>query len=150
MNINDYLNDKKNRPVAVASMCADPLHHGHINIINEAKKYGNVVIGLMTDEAMEDYKRKPLIKYENRLKVIQELKSVSQVIPLNDLDFASVAKKYQFEYFLHGDDWINNVQSESRKKLIEVMRVWGGKVIDVPCTNGISSSELQKEIEFRD
>ena len=150
MNINDYLNDKKNRPVAVASMCADPLHHGHINIINEAKKYGNVVIGLMTDEAMEGYKGKPLIKYENRLKVIQELKSVSQVIPLNDLDFASVAKKYQFEYFLHGDDWINNVQSESRKKLIEVMRVWGGKVIDVPYTNGISSSELQKEIEFRD
>ena len=39
MNINDYLNDKKNRPVAVAAMCADPLHHGHINIINEAKKY---------------------------------------------------------------------------------------------------------------
>ena len=150
MNINDYLNDKKNRPVAVTSMCADPLHHGHINIINEAKKYGNVVIGLMTDEAMEGYKRKPLIKYENRLKVIQELKSVSQVIPLNDLDFASAAKKYQFEYFLHGDDWINNVQSESRKKLIEVMRVWGGKVIDVPYTNGISSSELQKEIEFRD
>jgi len=150
MNINDYLNDKKNRPVAVTSMCADPLHHGHINIINEAKKYGNVVIGLMTDEAMEGYKGKPLIKYENRLKVIQELKSVSQVIPLNDLDFASVAKKYQFEYFLHGDDWINNVQSESRKKLIEVMRVWGGKVIDVPYTNGISSSELQKEIEFRD
>jgi len=150
MNINDYLNDKKNRPVAVTSMCADPLHHGHINIINEAKKYGNVVIGLMTDEAMEGYKGKPLIKYENRLKVIQELKSVSQVIPLNDLDFASAAKKYQFEYFLHGDDWINNVQSESRKKLIEVMRVWGGKVIDVPYTNGISSSELQKEIEFRD
>lgn len=150
MNINDYLNDKKNRPVAVASMCADPLHHGHINIINEAKKYGNVVIGLMTDEAMEGYKRKPLIKYENRLKVIQELKSVSHVIPLNDLNFALVAKKYQFEYYIHGDDWVNNVQSESRKKLIEVMRVWGGKVIDVPYTNGISSSELQKEIEFRD
>ena len=150
MNINDYLNDKNNRPVAVASMCADPLHHGHVNIINEAKKYGNVVIGLMTDEAMAGYKRKPLIKYENRLKVIQELKSVSHVIPLNDLNFASVAKKYQFEYYLHGDDWINNVQSESRKKLIEVMQEWGGKVIDVPYTNGISSSELQKEIESRD
>tara|TARA_B100000579_G_scaffold145919_2_gene118377 strand:- start:5929 stop:6381 length:453 start_codon:yes stop_codon:yes gene_type:complete len=150
MNINDYLNDKKNRPVAVASMCADPFHHGHVNIINEAKKYGNVVIGLMTDEAMAGYKRKPLIKYENRLKVIQELKSVSHVIPLNDLNFASVAKKYQFEYYLHGDDWINNVQSESRKKLIEVMQEWGGKVIDVPYTNGISSSELQKEIESRD
>ena len=110
MNINDYLNDKKNRPVAVASMCADPLHHGHINIINEAKKYGNVVIGLMTDEAMESYKRKPLIKYENRLKVVQELKSVSHILPLKDLNFASVAKKYQFSNFLKKVSHLRNIK----------------------------------------
>ena len=146
MNINDYLNDKKNRPLAITSMCADPLHHGHINIINEAKKYGNVVIGLMTDEAMESYKRKPLIKYENRLKVVQELKSVSHIIPLKNLNFASVAKKYQFEYYVHGDDWINNVQSESRKKLIEEMKIWGGKVIDVPYTDGINSTDLASKL----
>ena len=146
MNINNYLNDKKNRPLAITSMCADPLHHGHINIINEAKKYGNVVIGLMTDEAMESYKRKPLIKYENRLKVVQELKSVSHIIPLKNLNFASVAKKYQFEYYVHGDDWINNVQSESRKKLIEEMKIWGGKVIDVPYTDGINSTDLASKL----
>ena len=52
MNINEFLNNEKNRPFVLASMCADPLHHAHINIINEAKKYGNVIIGLMTDEAM--------------------------------------------------------------------------------------------------
>ena len=100
----------------------------------------------MTDEAMEGYKRKPLIKYENRLKVVQELKSVSHIIPLNDLDFASVAKKYQIEYYLHGDDWINNVQSESRKKLIDAMKVWGGKVIDIPYTHGISSTDLASKL----
>ena len=100
----------------------------------------------MTDEAMESYKRKPLIKYENRLKVVQELKSVSHIIPLKDLNFASVAKKYQFEYYVHGDDWINNVQSESRKKLIEVMKAWGGKVIDVPYTDGISSTDLASKL----
>ena len=38
MNINEFLNNEKNRPFALASMCADPLHHAHINIINEAKK----------------------------------------------------------------------------------------------------------------
>ena len=98
----------------------------------------------MTDEAMDV--RKTLIKYENRLKVVQELKSVSHIIPLNDLDFASVAKKYQIEYYLHGDDWINNVQSESRKKLIDAMKVWGGKVIDIPSTHGISSTDLASKL----
>ena len=53
-----------------------------INIINEAKKYGNVVIGLMTDKAMISYKRKPLINFEGRLMVANELKSVSFVLQL--------------------------------------------------------------------
>ena len=61
MNIKDYLSNNKNRPIAFLPMCLDPLHHGHINIIKEAKKYGNVVIGLMTDEAMLSYKRKSLV-----------------------------------------------------------------------------------------
>ena len=142
MNIEDYLSDNENRQIAFVPMCLDPLHHGHINIIKEAKKYGNVVIGLMTDEAMLSYKRKPLVEFENRLIVAKEIKSVSHVLPLNDIDFARVAEKYKFEYFLHGDDWKSNIQSDSRNKLIEVMKNWGGVVIDVPYTKGISSSQI--------
>ena len=95
MNINEFLNNEKNRPFVLASMCADPLHHAHINIINEAKKYGNVIIGLMTDEAMINYKREPLIKFENRYKVVKELRSVSNIIPLENLNFSEIVNKYK-------------------------------------------------------
>ena len=145
MNIKDYLSNNKNRPIAFLPMCLDPLHHGHINIIKEAKKYGNVVIGLMTDEAMLSYKRKSLVEFKNRLIVAKELRSVSHVLPIDGINYAEVAEKYKFEYFIHGDDWKSNIQSDSRSKLIEVMKNWGGVVIDVPYTKGISSTELNSK-----
>ncbi len=138
----DYLSNNKNRPIAFLPMCLDPIHHGHINIIKEAKKYGNVVIGLMTDEGMLSYKRKPIIEFENRLVIAKELKSVSHILPIDNIHYAPIAEKYKFEYVLHGDDWKSNIQSDSRKKLIEVMKNWGGVVIDVPYTKGISSTEV--------
>jgi len=142
MNVNEFLNNEKNRPFVLASMCADPLHHAHINIIKEAKKYGNVIIGLMTDEAMINYKREPLINFENRYKVVRELRSVSSIIPLENLNFSKIVNKYKIEFFVHGDDWKDGIQSEHRKKLIKTMKSWGGKVIDVAYTQGISSSNL--------
>ena len=142
MSFDEYLKNTKNRPIAFLPMCLDPLHHGHINIINEAKKYGNVVIGLMTDKGMISYKRKPLISFEGRLIVANELKSVSFVLPLDGINFVSIASKYKFEFFLHGDDWKDNVQSNARKDLIREMDKWGGVVIDIPYTMGVSSTSI--------
>ena len=67
---NEFLKNN-NRPFAFVTMCADPIHHGHINILHEAKKYGSVIVGLMTDKAILSYKRrKPLIKYKNRYSIL--------------------------------------------------------------------------------
>ena len=49
-----------------------------ILIINAAKKYGKVIIGLLTDEAISSYKRLPLIPFEERKKIIQSLKNVDR------------------------------------------------------------------------
>ena len=145
MKIDEYLNNKINRPLAFIPMCLDPMHHGHANIIREAKKYGNVIIGLMTDKAMLSYKRKPKIPFEGRLEVANELKSVTYVLPIEGINYSEIASRYEFEFFLHGDDWKTNIQAESRKGLIEVMKKWGGVVIDIPYTRGISSTEIISE-----
>ena len=44
---------------------ADLLHHGHINIINEARKFGEVTIGLLTDKAIASYKRLPFLSLKS-------------------------------------------------------------------------------------
>ena len=36
-------------------LAVDILHTGHLNIINKAKKYGKVVIGLLSDKAIAEY-----------------------------------------------------------------------------------------------
>ena len=45
------------RPHVFVPMAIDFLHHGHINILIKAKKYGNVIVGLMTDNGIKSYKR---------------------------------------------------------------------------------------------
>jgi len=141
----EFIKNNK-RPFAFVTMCADPIHHGHINILHEAKKYGSVIIGLMTDSAMKNYKGNPLLSFQERLKVLTELKSVSGIIPIESIDFVPYLEKFKFEYFLHGDDWKQGAQKKSRGSAILAMSEWGGKVIDVPYTEGISSSDLKKGI----
>ena len=68
-------------------MCADLIHHGHLNIIKEAKKYGEVVVGLLTDSAIASYKRLPVLSYEERKMVVENIVGVNEVIPQITLDY---------------------------------------------------------------
>ena len=125
-------------------MCADGFHHGHINILEKAKKYGKVIVGLMTDSAILTYKKKkPVIKFKHRKKILSYINVISKIIPVKSLNFVEVAKKYKFDYWVHGDDWKKGVQAKERLKLIKEMKKWNGKVIDVPYRKGISSSILK-------
>jgi phosphoenolpyruvate phosphomutase / 2-hydroxyethylphosphonate cytidylyltransferase len=138
---------KIKRPYVFVPMCLDFLHHGHINILKKANKYGNIILGLVSDKAIESYKKKkPVTNFKNRKKIALMLKNVSHVMKVNAPKyFPHVVKKYKFEYIVHGDDWKRGPQAESRKKLIIVMRSWKGKVIDVPYTKKISSTILKKK-----
>lgn len=133
------------RPYVFVPMAIDFLHHGHINILIKAKKYGNVIVGLMTDSGIKSYKgQKPIISFKNRLKILDHINIVSYVLPLSGLKYVNFAKKFRFDFFVHGSDWKKNVQSYQRKKLKKIMRTWGGKVIDIPYTANISSSKIKK------
>ena len=104
-------------------MSADFLHHGHINLLQKAKKYGNIIIGLMTDAGIKSYKKKsPYFTYKLRKKVLKEIKCIKKIIPLNGLEYAKTARKYQLDYFVHGDDWKKGPQSKERDILIKTMK----------------------------
>jgi len=121
---------------------ADFIHVGHINLINNAIKYGNVTVGLLTDKAIASYKRIPLMPYEQRKKVINNIKGVNHVVQQKTLDYTDNLRKYKPDYVIHGDDWKNGLQKETRRKVINVMKEWGGKLIEVKYTKGISSTKL--------
>lgn len=129
------------RKVYVA-MSADLIHPGHLNIISEARKYGEVIVGLLTDKAIASYKRLPFLSYEQREIIVRNIKGVSQVIPQETLDYIPNLKKIRPDFVVHGDDWRTGVQREIREKVVNTLKEWDGKLIEPKYTPGISSTKL--------
>jgi phosphoenolpyruvate mutase len=129
-----------------AGFSADLIHHGHVNLINEASKYGDVTIGLLTDNAIKTYKRSPIISYENREIVIKQFKGIVNVIPQESLDYTDNLNKLKPDYVVHGDDWKEGPQKETRSKIIELIKQWGGELIDIPYTKNISTTAIINKI----
>ena len=123
-------------------MAADYLHVGHVNIINEAAKYGEIIVGLLTDEAIASYKRVPVSTYEQRKKVVESLKGVSKVVPQYTLDYVANLRELKPDYVVHGDDWKTNPQRHTRQRVIDALKEWGGELIEPAYTRGISSTLL--------
>lgn len=128
-------------------MSADIIHPGHLNIIHEAQKLGEVIVGVLTDEAIASYKRLPYLNYDQRSLVVKNLKGVSEVVPQTTLDYRPNLERIRPDYVVHGDDWKEGVQKETRQNVIDTMAQWGGKVIDIPYTKGISSTQLNQKLK---
>ncbi len=136
----------KDEKIVYVGMSADIIHPGHLNILHEASKYGRVIVGVLTDEAIASYKRLPYLNYEQRSLVVSNLKGVSEVIPQPTLDYRPNLEKVRPDYVVHGDDWKDGVQAKTRQQVIDKLAEWGGKVIDVPYTKGISSTMLNERL----
>ena len=128
-------------------MSADMIHPGHLNIIKEAAKLGRVIVGVLTDEAIASYKRLPYLTYDQRAQIVGALKGVDEVIPQTTLDYVPNLRKLKPDFVVHGDDWKEGVQKQTRLRIIECMAEWGGKVIDIPYTKGISSTAMNQRLK---
>ena len=114
-----------------------------------AHRLGEVlrVVGVLTDKAIASYKRLPYLTYEQRALIVENLKGVDEVIPQTTLDYVPNLEKVHPDYVLHGDDWKQGVQQKTRQRVIDCISKWGGKVIDIPYTQGISSSMLNQRLK---
>ena len=128
-------------------MIGDIMHPGLINIINEATKYGDVMIGLYTDKAIATHKRLPYLTYEQRKQVIESIKGVSSIVPQDDWSYVPNLVKYKPDYIIHGDDWQYGPDKYIRDEVFKVMESLGGEVIEVPYTKGISASSLKAAMD---
>ena len=128
-------------------MIGDIMHPGLINIINEATKYGDVMIGLFTDKAIATHKRLPYLTYDQRKQVIENIKGVSTIVPQDDWSYVPNLVKYKPDYIIHGDDWQSGPQKYLRDEVFKVMESLGGQVIEIPYTKGISASGLKQTID---
>lgn len=127
-------------------MSADIIHTGHLNIIEKAAALGKVVVGVLTDKAIASYKRLPYLEYSQRKKIVESIKGVDKVIPQRMLDYRPNLLQLKPDYVVHGDDWREGVQKTTRQQVIATLAQWGGKLVEVPYTRGISSSMLNMAV----
>ena len=136
------MSENNKSKIVYIGMSADLIHQGHLNIIAEGRKLGKVIIGLLTDEAIASYKRLPLIAFNERKLIVENLKGVAKVIPQNTLDYVPNLKELKPDFVIHGDDWKTGVQKEVRQRVIDTLAEWGGELVEPNYTEGISSTDL--------
>ena len=124
------------------AISADILHHGHINLIKKASDYGDLIVGVLTDEAIATYKRFPVLDYKKRAFIIENINGVKKVVPQETLDYSENLKKYKPDFVFHGDDWKEGIQSKTRQNVIDTLKEWGGKLIEIPFTEDVSIDKI--------
>ena len=129
------------------AMSADIIHNGHVNVIKKASELGELTVGILTDEAIATYKRCPLLSYEDRKNIIENIKGVDNVIAQESLSYTDNLRKLKPDYVVHGNDWNNGPQSNIRLRVIEVLKEWGGQLIELEYTQGVSISKLDQAIK---
>ena len=136
---------KKNKIVYVP-LAVDILHTGHLNIINTAKKYGKVVVGLLSDNAIAEYKDLPTLNYDERYKIVKSLKNVEKILKQKTWNYSSILESLKPDFFVHGDDWKKGIQKNTRKNVINLLKKNKGKLIEVAYTKNISSTSIKSNL----
>ena len=114
--------------------CTSVIHEGHLNIIKEAQKYGEVIVGIISDESMVRFNKFPTITLEERIQMTQEIEGVSRVIVQKDIMYDAVIEELKPDYVIHGDNWKSGPMQAIRNNVVVLLRQYGGQLIDVPYT----------------
>jgi len=136
---------KKDKKVYV-SLIADLLHAGHINILKKASELGEVTVGLLTLEACGELNDVPYLDFEKRKEVLENLKMVTKVISQNSASYKENLLKLKPDFVVHGDDWQYNSQKKYREEVLELLKEWNGKLVEIPYSKDISDANIKEQM----
>ena len=128
------------------AMSADLITPGHVSMIQEARTMGEVVIGLLIDSAIAGYQRLPYMRYEERKVVLENIVGVKEVVPQETLDYVPNLLLIKPDFVLHRDDWNTGVLRETRQRVIDTLKQWGGELIEPNPMPGITAEALNRAI----
>jgi len=117
----------------MVDMSATLIHHGHVRLIKKAAEFGDVVIGLTTDDEIESKKGYfPELNFESRKEILEAMALVKEVVPTPWLINEEVLNKYNIDLLVHGDDNSNIIPKE--------------KLLLFPRTKGVSSTDMRHNV----
>ena len=128
-------------------MCfsTDMIHGGHIEIIKKAEKLGDLTIGVLSDEAIASFKRFPLMPFEERKVLFENIAGVSKVVEQKTLSYKEILTELKPDIVVHGDDWKEGFQKPIRDEVIEILNSYGGELVEFPYNKDARYDELEKQ-----
>lgn len=127
-----------------ACFSTDVIHEGHLHIIQEAQAYGELTIGVLTDEALIKFDRFPTITFDERFQMMQKLDGVAHVVAQSTVSYTENLQKLKPDYVIHDDNWKTNEQKIIRDNVLKVLSTWGGQLIEVPYTRTEKVQHIDK------
>ena len=137
--------ERKN-PLVYTCFCTDIIHEGHLNLINEAKKYGDVVVGVLCDSEMVKYNRFPLKSTSERVKLVEKIPDVDKVIIQDQIMYDKVVDELRPDYIIHGDNWSEDSMKIIRQNIVDVLEKYGGELIEVPYTFNPKVQKIDRQM----
>ena len=129
--------------------CTDVIHEGHLNIIKEAKKYGRVIVGALSDEALIRYNRFPTLPLAERVRLYEALDGVDEVVVQNDMLYDEVIAMCKPDFVLHGDNWREGAEAALRENVLAALKKYGGELIEVPYTRSEETRKIDRALTER-
>ena len=128
------------------SLIADLLHAGHIRLLKEASKYGDVTVGLLSLKACGELNDIPYLDFDKRKEVLENLSMVKEVIAQNSASYKENLLKLKPDFVVHGDDWKTTYQSKYRQEVIDLLKEWGGELVEIPYSKDISDANIKEQM----
>ena len=110
-------------------ICTSVIHEGHLNILREAAKYGDVSVGVLSDGAMVGFNRFPTISLEERMEMVRQTGLVHEVLVQDEVVYDHVMESLRPDYIVHGDNWREGPERFIRQNVLENIERWGGQLI---------------------
>lgn len=127
--------------------CTDVIHEGHLNILKRAKEYGEVIVGVLADEAMVRYNRFPTISLEDRIEIVKNTGLADRVIVQNTIMYDEVIAKEKPDYVIHGDNWKEGPENAIRQNVLKNLSEYGGELIEAPYTYNREVKKIDDRIK---
>lgn len=129
----------KDKTIVYTSGTFDMFHYNHLRMINYARALaGILIVGVSTDELVSSYKAQPIIPFDERMQILEALKTPDIIIPQHTLDHTEIVKKLNIDAFVVGDDWYGKY---------DYLKDLGVQVFYFPYGTGVSSSKIKNAIQ---
>ena len=140
--------DQKGRPTIMVSGGFDPVHVGHIRLILDASKFGDVIVVANSDQWLYRKKGFVFMTFDQRKEILDSIKGVVLVDSVNDTDgtVCEAIRRIKPDFFANGGDRkkTNTPEVDVCNQLgIELLWGVGGT------SKTVSSSDLVERVRVR-